>query len=66
MYTCIDKIRNKKGVIQLYHLVNVDNTRDSIVLPSNKLKNLMLLDGIHINNLKLTSDNRIVDCKSNI
>ena len=66
MYTCIDKIRNKKGVIQLYHLVNVDNTRDYIVLPSNKLKNLMLLDGIHINNLKLTSDNRIVDCKSNI
>ena len=63
MYRCIEKIKNSRGSTELYHLRNLNCTRDDIVISKTELKNLLLVNAIQIDNLKLTSDNRIIDRK---
>lgn len=63
MYRCIEKIKNSRGSTELYHLRNISCARDDIVISKTELKNLLLVNAIQIDNLKLTSDNRIIDKK---
>lgn len=63
MYRCIEKIKNSRGSTELYHLRNINCAMDDVVISKTELKNLLLVNAIQIDNLKLTSDNRIIDKK---
>ena len=63
MYRCIDKIRNKRGIIQLYHLVDISGQKKELVLTGKELKHLMEMCRLQVDNLKLSSDGRIIDNK---
>lgn len=63
MYRCIDKIRNKRGIIQLYHLVYISGQKKELVLTGKELKHLMEMCRLQVDNLKLSSDGRIIDNK---
>lgn len=63
MYRCIEKIKNSRGNTELYHLRNLNCAMDDVVISKTELKNLLLVNAIQIDNLKLTSDNRIIDKK---
>lgn len=65
MYRCIDKIRNKRGIIQLYHLVDISGQKKELVLTGKELKCLMEMCKLQVDNLKLSSDGRIIDNKLN-
>lgn len=65
MYRCIDKIRNKRGIIQLYHLVDINGKKKELVLTGKELKHLMEMCRLQVDNLKLSSDGRIIDNKLN-
>ena len=41
MYRCIDKIRNKRGIIQLYHLVDISGQKKELVLTGKELNHLI-------------------------
>lgn len=63
MYRCIDKIRNQRGIIQLYHLVDISGQKKELVLTGKELKHLMEMCRLQVDNLKLSSDGRIIDNK---
>lgn len=63
MYRCIDKIKDKNGVVQLYHLVDMTGNGESKVLPGKELKALITLCNLQVDNLKLSSDGRLIDKK---
>lgn len=65
MYRCIDKIRNQRGVIQLYHLVDISGQKKELVLTGKELKCLMEMCKLQVDNLKLSSDGRIIGNKLN-
>ena len=65
MYRCIDKIRNQRGIIQLYHLVDISGQKKELVLTGKELKHLMEMCKLQVDNLKLSSDGRIIDNKLN-
>lgn len=65
MYRCIDKIRNQRGIIQLYHLVDINGKKKELVLTGKELKCLMEMCKLQVDNLKLLSDGRIIDNKLN-
>lgn len=65
MYRCIDKIRNQRGIIQLYHLVDINGKKKELVLTGKELKCLMEMCKLQVDNLKLSSDGRIIDNKLN-
>lgn len=65
MYRCIDKIRNKRGIIQLYHLVDISGQKKELVLTGKELKHIMEMCKLQVDNLKLSSDGRIIDNKLN-
>ena len=56
---CIEKFRDKNGKIYGYRLVDL-NGQTQDVTPDN-LKNAIRLGHIHVVNLTLTSDNRLMD-----
>lgn len=61
---CIEKFRDNHGKIYGYRLIDLNNkTQD--VRPEN-LKEAIKNNKIHVINLKLTSDGRLVDCKEHI
>lgn len=63
IYTCVNKIKNNRNITQLYHLIDINNPKNEIVISHEELKGLMLMKSIHINNLKLTSDYKIINAK---
>lgn len=65
MYRCIDKIRNQRGIIQLYHLVDINGKKKELVLTGKELKCLMEMCKLQVDNLKLSSDGIIIDNKLN-
>lgn len=65
MYRCIDKIRNQRGIIQLYHLVDISGQKKELVLTGKELKHIMEMCKLQVDNLKLSSDGRIIDNKLN-
>lgn len=63
MYRCIEKIKNSRGVVQLYHIVDMSGNRGSKVLSGKELKDLMMICNLQVDNLKLSSDGRLIDSK---
>lgn len=62
-YTCINKLRDKNGKITAYRLIPAAASSDinvKIVAPD-LLKQKMLTHEVVVLNLKLTSDNRLID-----
>lgn len=56
---CIMKIKDKQGNIQVYRLVDVNGVENDI--SSLELKKAIANGQIHVSNLKLTSNNRLID-----
>lgn len=57
--TCIEKFRDKNGKIIKYRLQDTDGIfRD---IEPEMVKEFIKTKTIHVSNLKLTSDNRIID-----
>ena len=63
MYRCVEKIRNSRGITELYHLKDITGTREDVVLSKTELKNLLIVNAIQVDNIKLTSDYKIIDKK---
>lgn len=63
MYRCVEKIRNSRGITELYHLKEITCAKEDIVLSKAELKNLLLVNAIQVDNIKLTSDYKIIDKK---
>lgn len=63
MYRCVEKIKNSRGVVQLYHIVDITGNGGSKVLTGTELKNLMIICKLQIDNLKLSSDGSLIDIK---
>jgi hypothetical protein len=59
--TCINKIRDKSGNIKAYLLQ--DNQGQSIQLASDELKRAIFYRQLHVVNLKLSSDGKLIDNK---
>lgn len=58
---CINKVREKSGRIKAYVLE--DEAGRKAVIDSDRVKYLLKQKAINITNLKLTSDNRVIDSK---
>ena len=63
MYRCIEKIKSRQGVTQLYHIIDMDGNGGSKVLTGKELKNLMTLNILQVDNLKISSNGRLIDKK---
>lgn len=63
---CIQKFRNKNNVIIGYRLMLHDGKNSVMDIEAQKLKNAIKSKKIHVVNLTLTSDNRLVDTKDEI
>ncbi len=63
MYRCVEKIKNSRGITELYHLKDITGTREDAVLSKAELKNLLLVNAIQVDNIKLASDYKIIDKK---
>lgn len=59
---CVEKLRNNNGTIKGYILE--DNQGIQQYLEANLLKSYIMEGKIKISNLKLTSDNKLIDCKT--
>lgn len=57
--TCINKIRNKNGVIKGYELQDCNGVR--MRFSSEQVKQAIFLQQLTVTNLKLTSDGRLID-----
>jgi len=60
-FTCTSKVRDKYGNIRGY--VIEDESGKSTQISANNLKNALRNNNIHVTNLKLTSDGRLIDKK---
>ena len=56
---CIEKIRNKNGIITHYILADCNGIRQT--LSSTQVKNMLKCGQLNILNLKLTSDDKLID-----
>lgn len=59
-FTCINKIRNSSNIIEKYMLVNL-HSGEEIVVDHDILKAKLSNRSVLVNNLKLSSDGRIID-----
>lgn len=59
MFKCTSKVRNRNNTIKSYVLQ--DRTGATQTVPADMLKEKMLTGEVFVSNLKLTSDNRIID-----
>lgn len=60
--TCIRKNRDKNNRVCSYVLADLNNNTKTV--SSDELKQAIRSGNIYITNLKLTSDNRLIDCKN--
>lgn len=60
MYTCVRKIRNNKNIIDAY-VIRCEETGQLATVQSNVLRNILKKEPNSVLNLKLTSNNRIVN-----
>jgi len=60
MYTCIEKIRDKHSKITHYKLKEI-NTGEIIIKSTEVVRKALLRNSNQVDNLKITSDNRIID-----
>lgn len=59
MFTCLERLKNSSGKIYLYKLQNLD-TGEIIDITSDKLKESLKDKKLNIDNLTLTSNNRLI------
>lgn len=59
MFKCTSKVRARNSTIKAYVLQ--DRTGATQTVPADMLKEKMLTGEVFVSNLKLTSDNRIID-----
>ena len=62
-YTCIDKLRDNNGKITAYRLIiaGASSDKNAKIVAPDLLKQKMLTHEVDVINLKLTSDNRLID-----
>lgn len=63
-FKCIDKIRDKHNNIVMYTIINC-RTGESINVSPDELKRGMSINMVIVENLKLTSDGRLIDASNN-
>lgn len=60
-WRCIQKFRDRNGVIKSYLIVNLSDPNRCLTLDSNSLKEMIRKGKISVDNLTLTKDNRLFE-----